>query len=243
MASGSFANVPDSSRIFSTKRQRRQNRPNRTTRCRLLGAHGARASGGRSPRVQSGCDLSCPCTRHISLWSHLSQVNVVVELPTINRDCRNGVRQQLCGSPKRDRERDVSATSDNQQRGSRSRAGRVRPRERLLDDQQPGSGPAYSAIPRRSKDLIEALKLVQAEIALSPVNRWVGPPDQCQLLKVGRNRQLVAEGNSGAAGSSPGVRLAISAARLAIRNAVEKLNSLKPEEQLPPLAPSVTRLD
>ena len=76
-------------------------------------------------------------------------------------------------------------------------------------------------------DLEQALKLVQSEIGLS----WFEPLDQCQLLKAGRKRQPVAEGNSGAAESSP----ERAAARLAIRNAVEKLDSLKPEEQLPPL--------
>jgi hypothetical protein len=105
----------------------------------------------------------------------------------------------------------------------------------LLDKQQPAGWASVFGNSAEDEDLSEALKLVQAEIGLSPVNRWVGPPDQCQLLKAGRNGQLVAEGNSGAAGPSPEVRLAISAARSAIRNAVEKLNSLKPEEQLPPL--------
>ena len=67
----------------------------------------------------------------------------------------------------------------------------------------------------------QALKLVQSEIGLS----WFKPLDQCQLLRAGH------EGNSGAAESSP----ERAAARLVIRNAVEKLDSLKPEEELPPL--------
>ena len=101
----------------------------------------------------------------------------------------------------------------------------------LLDEAQSAGWASVFGNSAENEDLTEALKLVQAEIGLSPV--WVAP-DQCQLLKAGRKRQPVAEGNPGAAESSP-ERPTVRLARLAIRNAVEKLDSLKPEEQLPPL--------
>jgi hypothetical protein len=97
----------------------------------------------------------------------------------------------------------------------------------LLDEQQPAGWARVFGNSAENEDLTDALKLVQAEIGLSRVRR----PDQCQLLKAGRNRQPVPEENSGAAESSP----ERATVRLAIRNAVEKLDSLKPEEQLPPL--------
>ena len=100
----------------------------------------------------------------------------------------------------------------------------------LLDEQQPTGWASIFGNSTENEDLTEALKLVQAEIGLSPIT----PPDQCQLLKAARSRQLVAEENSGAAASSP-ERATVRLARLAIRNAVEKLDSLKPGEQLPPL--------
>jgi len=97
----------------------------------------------------------------------------------------------------------------------------------LLDEQQPAGWARAFGNSAENEDLTEALKLVQAEIGLSRVR----PSDQCDLLKAGRNGQPVAEENSRAAESSP----ERATVRLAIRDAVEKLDSLKPEEQLPPL--------
>src|SRR5262249_40744748 len=97
----------------------------------------------------------------------------------------------------------------------------------LLEAQQPAGWARVFGNSAEDDDLTEALKLVRAEIGLS----WVRPADQCELLQAARNPQPVAGENSGAAGSSP----ERATVRLAIRNAVEKLDSLKREEQLPPL--------
>jgi hypothetical protein len=104
----------------------------------------------------------------------------------------------------------------------------------LLDQQQPAGWASVFGSSTESEDLTEALKLVQAEIGLSPVGRWIAPPDQCQLLKAGRYRQPDKE-SPGAAGANPEVQSAISTVRSTIRNAAEKLNWLPPEEELPPL--------
>jgi hypothetical protein len=103
--------------------------------------------------------------------------------------------------------------------------------KRLLDELKPAGWSRVFGHSAENEDLTEALKLVRAEIGLSRVKRsWIEPSVQCQLLKAGRNRPLLAEENSGAAELNPRATV-----RLALRNAIEKLHSLKPEEQLPPL--------
>jgi hypothetical protein len=100
----------------------------------------------------------------------------------------------------------------------------------LLDEHQSSGWANVFGNSAQDQDLTEALKLVQAEIGLSLLQ----PSDQCELLKT----DPVAEGYPGAAVSRPEretVDVTIREARQAIRNAVEKLNSLKRDEQLPPL--------
>jgi len=118
----------------------------------------------------------------------------------------------------------------------------------LLDELKPTGWAGVFGNSAENEDLTEALRLVQAEIGLSGLelpnrrvespnrrverlNPWIKPSDQCELLKAGRDHQPVPEEDSGTAESTPERAMA----RIAIRNAVEKLNSLKPEEQLPPL--------
>src|SRR5215510_13777243 len=68
----------------------------------------------------------------------------------------------------------------------------------LLDEQQSAGWASVFGNSAEKEDLTEALKLVQAEIALSPAKPpWVEPSDQCKLLEAarreaGRDRQPVA---------------------------------------------------
>ncbi|HYK79587.1 MAG TPA: hypothetical protein VEU95_08150, partial [Micropepsaceae bacterium] len=185
-------------------------------------AHTIRAHLAVDRREFNLAEIYLARARNISFLSHLSRL-------TSPSDCRRLIMiaemefaRQLATPP--ENETYPPHKENNNSKRLLAAFNRVKS---LLDEQQPAGWARVFGNSAENEDLTEALKLVQAEIGVS----WVTRRNQCDLLKAGRNRQPVPEEKSGAAKSSP----ERAAARLAIRNAVERLDSLEPEEQLPPL--------
>jgi hypothetical protein len=100
-------------------------------------------------------------------------------------------------------------------------------RVRTLLNDAPGMawvGPFASS--NDNEDLEEALKLVRSEIGLS----WLKTDTQCELLAAGRKHESLAAANDRGDGAFDR-----AIARESIRDAIEKLDSLRPAEQLAPL--------
>ena len=159
--------------------------------------------------------------KNISLWSHLAQFSSPSDCRRLIMIAEMEFARQLARPPENET---YPPHRENQDDGRVASAfGRVR---NLLNE-VPGMawvGPFASS--NDNEDLEEALKLVRSEIGLS----WLKTDTQCELLAAGRKRESLAAADDRGDGAFDR-----AIARESIRNAIEKLDSLRPEEQLAPL--------
>jgi hypothetical protein len=150
----------------------------------------------------------------ISLWSHLSQATSPSNCRRLIVIAKMEFARQLARPPENET---YPPYPDNQKKGRGRVEAAFEHVQRLLHDQQPGMWAGMWARlfgnSLEDNDLIEALKLVQAEIALS---LYVGK-DKCGILD-----------------AAPG-SIDPSSAPRSVKDAIVKLESLTPGEQLPTL--------
>ena len=157
--------------------------------------------------------------RNISLWSHLGQATspsnckrliVIAEMEFARHLSREPQNETYPPHPENTDRVRVEAAFKRAQG--------------LLDDQRPGTWARIFGNSPEDEDLSEALKLVQAEIGLS----WYPEPDQCKILDAALGGQASVGDLTVDTRANPPP----SSARRSVKDAIEKLGSLRPEEQL-----------
>jgi hypothetical protein len=184
-------------------------------------AHTIRAHLAVDRREFSLAEVYLARAKNISLWSHLAQFSSPSDCRRLIMIAEMEFARQLARPPENET---YPPHRENQDDGRVAAAfGRVR---NLLNEIPGMAWVGPFARSNDNEDLEEALKLVRSEIGLS----WFKTDTQCELLTAGRKRESLAAANDDGDGAFDR-----AIARESIRDAIEKLDSLRPAEQLAPL--------